>query len=161
MSNGGLGIITEFTYELDKMTYANLSPLKLNIQLAIPPPDGLMFRRGLKETLPKSSSRRQKPSLSRKQVLTIQSGSGFPTDLKFGLTAGMRTLPFPFKPFFSVFRRHPTSVYNCLKVTFYWIIDVVRDKLKGTIHQTRQTWWKIPIRLPHLGNGCRTSPTHG
>lgn len=47
MSNGGLGIITEFTYELDKMTYANLSPLKLNIQLAIPPPDGFDVPKGI------------------------------------------------------------------------------------------------------------------
>lgn len=34
------GIVTHVTFELDKMTYAMLSPLKQDVGLAIPPPAG-------------------------------------------------------------------------------------------------------------------------
>lgn len=34
------GIVTHITFELDKMTYAMLSPLKQDVKLAIPPPAG-------------------------------------------------------------------------------------------------------------------------
>lgn len=35
-----LGIVTHVTLELDKLTYANLQPAKVDVQSAIPPPAG-------------------------------------------------------------------------------------------------------------------------
>ncbi|KAL7270660.1 hypothetical protein RUND412_006626 [Rhizina undulata] len=41
-SFGLLGIVTNVTLELDKMTYAHMKPLKQDVNLAIPPPPGFV-----------------------------------------------------------------------------------------------------------------------
>ncbi|KAF8243591.1 FAD-binding domain-containing protein [Wilcoxina mikolae CBS 423.85] len=46
---GLLGIVTHVTLELDKMTYAQLKPVRADLLLAIPPPAGYKFPNGSEE----------------------------------------------------------------------------------------------------------------
>lgn len=44
------GVVTHITLELDKMTYADMRPLKQAVGLAIPPPTGFTVPQAIRKT---------------------------------------------------------------------------------------------------------------
>jgi hypothetical protein len=49
-SFGLLGIVTHITFEMEKMTYAHIKPLKQDVNLAIPPPTGFEVPAAIKKS---------------------------------------------------------------------------------------------------------------
>jgi hypothetical protein len=86
---GLLGVVTHITFELDKMSYAVLQPVKPDIGLAIPPLHREDIPIALRKTFTDKQYKTHSPtSKSALQTTITPNGSGSPAPSRPGSTAG-------------------------------------------------------------------------